>query len=66
MMDMDISPSNKYMAAFTNNSQVIILDALTNEYKVKESPFQVSFQIKAIFSLYIYIQFICLHILRMV
>ena len=41
MMDMDISPSNKYMAAFTNNSQVIILDALTNEYKVKESPFQV-------------------------
>ena len=66
MMDMDISPSNKYMAAFTNNSQVIILDALTNEYKVKESPFQVGiFSNKSNFQ-FIYIQFICLHILRMV
>lgn len=42
MMDIDISPSNRYVAAFTNNSQIIIVDTLTNEYKVRESPFQVA------------------------
>ena len=40
MMDMDISNNNKYVAAFTNNNQVIILDTLTNEYKVSENPFK--------------------------
>ena len=39
MMDMDISPNNKSVAAFTNNNQVILLDNLTNEYKIKENPF---------------------------
>ena len=34
MMGMDISPNNKYVSAFTNNSQIVILDTLTNEYKV--------------------------------
>ena len=42
MMDVDISPSNRYAAAYTNNSQIIIVDNLTNEYKVKESPFLVT------------------------
>ena len=42
MMDLDISPSNRYAAAYTNNSQIIIVDNLTNEYKVKESPFLVT------------------------
>ena len=42
MMDLDISPSNRYAAAYTNNSQVIIVDNLTNEYKVRESPFLVT------------------------
>ena len=45
MMDIDISPSNRYVAAFTNNSQIIIVDTLTNEYKVKESPFQVPYDL---------------------
>lgn len=40
MMEMDISPSNKYVAAFTNNNQIILLDTLTNEYKVTENPFK--------------------------
>ena len=44
MMDVDISPSNRYAAAYTNNSQIIIVDNLTNEYKVKESPFLVSYK----------------------
>ena len=39
MMDMDISTNNKHVAAFTNNNQIILLDNLTNEYKVKENPF---------------------------
>ena len=30
------------MAAFTNNSQIIILDCLTNEYKVTANPFHES------------------------
>ena len=40
MMEMDISPGNKYVAAFTNNNQIILLDTLTNEYKVIENPFK--------------------------
>ena len=45
MMDLEISPSNRYAAAYTNNSQIIIVDNLTNEYKVKESPFLVTFNL---------------------
>ena len=39
MMEMDISPSNKYVVAYTNNSQTILLNTLTNEFKVIKNPF---------------------------
>ena len=38
MMMMDISPNNKYVVAFTNNNQLVILDTITNQYKTGANP----------------------------
>ena len=38
MMMMDSSPNNKYVAAFTNNNQLVILDTISNQYKTGANP----------------------------
>ena len=38
MLDLQISPDNRYIAAYTNNSQTILLNALVSEFIVIENP----------------------------
>ena len=38
MMDLQISPDNKYVAAYNNNSQTILLNTLVSEFIVIENP----------------------------
>ena len=38
MLDLAMSPDNKFLVSLTNNNQVVLLDSLTNQYKVIQSP----------------------------
>jgi len=38
MMDLEISPDNRYIAAYTNNSQTILLNALVSEFIIIDNP----------------------------
>ena len=38
MMDLEISPDNRYIAAYTNNSQTILLNALVAEFIIIDNP----------------------------
>lgn len=38
MMDLQISPDNRYVAAYTNNNQTILLNTLVSEFVVIDSP----------------------------
>ena len=40
MMDLEISPDNKYVAAYTNNSQTILLNTLVSEFIIIDSPLE--------------------------
>ena len=40
MMDLELSPDDKYAAAFTNNYQIILVNNLVSEHLVIENPFQ--------------------------
>ena len=39
-MDLEISPDNKYVAAYTNNSQTILLNTLVSEFIIIDSPLE--------------------------
>ena len=38
MMDLEISPDSRYIAAYTNNSQTILLNALVSEFIIIDNP----------------------------
>ena len=38
MLDLEISPDNRYIAAYTNNDQTILLNQLTSEFQIIENP----------------------------
>jgi WD40 repeat protein len=40
MMGLEISPDNRYIAAYTNNDQTILLNNLTSGFKIIDNPFQ--------------------------
>ena len=40
MMGLEISPDNRYIAAYTNNDQTILLNNLTSDFKIIDNPFQ--------------------------
>ena len=40
MMDLEISPDNRFVAAYTNNSQTILLNTLVSEFVVIDSPLE--------------------------
>ena len=40
MMDLEISPDNRFVAAYTNNSQTILLNTLVSEFIVIDSPLE--------------------------
>ena len=40
MMDLELSPDDKYAAAFTNNFQIILVNNLVSEHLVIDNPFQ--------------------------
>ena len=40
MMDLQISPDNRFVAAYTNNNQTILLNTLVSEYVVIDSPLE--------------------------
>ena len=40
MMDLELSPDDKYAAAFTNNFQIILVNNLVSEHIVIANPFQ--------------------------
>ena len=40
MMDLEISPDNRFIAAYTNNSQTVLLNALVSEFIVIENPLE--------------------------
>ena len=40
MMDIRISPDNKFVSAYTNNSQTILLNTLVSEFVVIDSPLE--------------------------
>ena len=40
MMDLELSPDDKYSAAFTNNFQIILVNNLVSEHIVIANPFQ--------------------------
>ena len=42
MMGLEISPDNRYIAAYTNNDQTILLNNLTSDFKIINNPFQES------------------------
>ena len=38
MMDLEISPDNRYIAAYTNNSQTVLLNALVSDFIIIDNP----------------------------
>ena len=40
MMDLQISPENKFAAAYTNNNQTILLNTLVSEFIIIDSPLE--------------------------
>ena len=40
MMDLEISPDNRFVAAYTNNSQTILLNTLVSEFIIIDSPLE--------------------------
>ena len=38
MMDLVISPDNRFVAAYTNNNQTVLLNALVSEFVIIENP----------------------------
>ena len=38
MMDLVISPDNRFVAAYTNNNQTVLLNALISEFVIIENP----------------------------
>ena len=39
-MDLQISPENKFAAAYTNNNQAILLNTLVSEFIIIDSPLE--------------------------
>ena len=39
-MDLQISPDNRFVAAYTNNNQTILLNTLVSEFVVIDSPLE--------------------------
>ena len=48
MMDIEISPDNKYVAAYTNNSQTILLNTLVSEFVIIDSPLKADESVQGI------------------
>ena len=48
MMDIQISPDNKFVAAYTNNSQTILLNTLVSEFIVIDSPLETAETVQGI------------------
>ena len=40
MLDLELSPDDKYAAAYTSNYQIIILNTLISEFIIVENPFK--------------------------
>jgi len=40
MMDLELSPDDKYAAAYTSNNQIVLLNTLISEFIVIENPFK--------------------------
>ena len=51
MMDLQISPENKFAAAYTNNNQIILLNTLISEYVIIDSPLEVDETVQGIYLL---------------
>ena len=39
-MDLQISPDNRFAAAYTNNNQTILLNTLVSEFVIIDSPLE--------------------------
>ena len=48
MMDLEISSDNRFVAAYTNNNQTILLNALISEYIVIDNPFEMGEEIQGL------------------
>ena len=48
MMDLQISPDNRFVAAFTNNSQTILLNTLVSEFVIIDNPLETDENVQGI------------------
>ena len=51
MMDLQISPDNRFAAAYTNNNQTILLNTLVSEFVIIDSPLETSETVQGIYIL---------------
>jgi hypothetical protein len=51
MMDLQISPDNRFAAAYTNNNQTILLNTLVSEFVIIDSPLETNETVQGIFIL---------------
>jgi hypothetical protein len=50
MMDVEISPDNRFVAAYTNNNQSILLNTLVSELVVIDSPLETTETVQGLFT----------------
>ena len=48
MLDLEISPDNRFVAAFTNNSQTVLLNTLVSEYIIIDSPLEANESVQGV------------------
>lgn len=48
MMDLEISPDNRFVAAYTNNGQTVLLNTLVSEFVVIDSPLEANDTVQGI------------------
>ena len=47
-MDLEISPDNRFVAAYTNNGQTVLLNTLVSEFVVIDSPLEANDTVQGI------------------
>ena len=48
MMDLEISPDNRFVAAYTSNNQTVLLNTLVSEYLIIDSPLEANESVQGI------------------
>ena len=51
MLDIFISPDNRFVAAYTNNNQTVLLNTLVSEFVIIDSPLETSETVQGLFIL---------------